>query len=55
MRSGCEAAGGEEVDGADALDAELAPGALVGEGGVDEAVEQDERAGVEQRLEALLD
>ena len=33
----------------------LASGALVGEGGVDEAVEQDERSGGEQWGEALLD
>ena len=48
-------AGGEQVQRADLLHAEAAPGALVGERGVDEAVEQHPVAGREQRLELLGD
>ena len=46
-------AGPERVQRPDLLDAELAPAALVGERGVDEAVEQHGLARVEQRLELL--
>jgi DNA polymerase III subunit delta' len=52
---GCEAAGAEVVDRPHKLDAESAPGALVGERGVDEAVEQDPRPAREQRRQRLLD
>ena len=52
---GLEAAGGELVDRAHRLDAEPAPAALVGERGVDEAVEQHPLAAVEQRRQRLLD
>ena len=55
VRSGIEPAGGEQVDRAHLLDAERAPGALVGERGVDEAVEQYHSAFVQQRQQSLLD
>ena len=51
---GAQVVGREQVDRGDLLDAELASGALVGERGVDEAVEQHERAVGEQRREALV-
>src|SRR5271166_1691986 len=52
---GLQAAGGEQVDGAHLLDPQSAPCALVGERGVDEAVEQDKDAVCQQRLQQLLD
>ena len=52
---GHEPAGGEALSSRDLLDAQPAPGALVGERGVDEAVEQHPAPGVQQRLEPLLD
>ena len=53
VRSGTQAAGAERVERAHRLDAEPAPGALVGERGVDEAVEQHQPPGVEQRPQLL--
>src|SRR3954470_12870331 len=50
-----DAPGPELVDRAHGVDAEPAPGALVGERGVDEAVEQDELAALQRRAQALLD
>ena len=50
---GPQAAGAELVERPDLLHAEPAPCALVGERGVDEAVEQDGGAGVEQRPQLL--
>ena len=52
---GLQRAGREAVDLAHLLDAEPARGALVGERGVDVAVEQHDRALGEQRQQALLD
>src|SRR6185437_5610680 len=49
-----DAAGGEAVDRAHLLDAEAARGPLVGQRGVDVAVEQHEAAVVEQRQHALV-
>ncbi len=49
VRSGSRPPVAKQVDRADLLDAELASGALVGQRGVDEAVEQDERAVAQQR------
>ena len=54
VRSGVRSAGGEAVDRPHLLHPQRAPGALVGERGVDEAVEQHERAPREQRREQLL-
>ena len=50
---GREAARAEVVEAAHGLDPQLPPGALVGERGVDEAVEQHPAAGVEQRPQPL--
>src|SRR3954452_23004429 len=50
---GRQPARGERVEAADLLDAELAARALVGERGVDEAVEQHPLPPLEQRLELL--
>ena len=55
VRSGAQPAGAERVELADRLDAEAAPGALVGERGVHEAVEQHAPARVQQRPQPLLD
>ena len=55
VRSAAQPAGRELVDRAHRLDAEPAPGALVGERGVDVAVEQDPAPGRQRRLDALGD
>ena len=52
---GRQAAGGEQVQRADLLHAQPAARALVGERGVDEAVEQDPAAVRQQRLQPLSD
>ena len=54
VRSGARPPVRERVEPPDRLDAQPAPGALVGERGVDEAVEQHPAAGGEERLEPLL-
>ena len=52
---GHQAAGAELVDGAHGLDSQAARRALVGQRRVDEAVEQDPGAGLEQRAHPLAD
>ncbi len=54
VRSGSSAVGREAVDLAHLLDAEAARDALVGERGVDVAVEQHEPAVFQQRQQALV-
>ena len=55
VRSGARPPVANALSARDLLDAQPAAGALVGQRGVDEAVEQHPRPGVEQRLEPLVD
>ncbi len=51
---GGQPAGGEGIQRGDGIDTEAAAGALVGERGVDEAVEQHPAAAVQQRQQRLM-
>ena len=55
VRSGASPPVRERVELAHGVDPEPAPGALVGERGVDEAVEQHAPPGGQQRAQPLLD
>ncbi len=52
---GCQSARREQVDGANLLDTEATARSLVGERGVDEAVEQHQRPVIQERQHSLLD